>query len=531
MVLDFYLGEANQKILQAVGIARTNLAGAISLISRAIYLVPDEPSFYLLRAECYLDASDFESAIGNFRQALQLIGPFQVSGDPARLAASLGEEESRATSASAAAPGTLANQKGRWINTKLRRVLFTWGQILLDEFRFVEALECFQQCTTLGMAFESTAMRMVAAYLGLQNYDEALELLYKQSEANPADDGTTCYLRAKVFQLLEQHDFMNIDLVRAERLCAVGADAEIPELPALREHVLKVACELKNRGCRQMKLGNIERAIYLFGQAVELDPLDHVSFFHRGVLFLSLGQIDNATADLQVAVEGAEAESLLKAEAAFYLSKAYNVLGIQLLGSDRFAEAKEAFSAALDYCDFQPNIYKNRSECNIKLGQVGKALQDLEAALKLRPDEVATRDRLCQLLCGIGRRLAARGDLRGALAELDRAVAAAPADTALRVERARLRLLADDVDGARRDLDDSAATAAGRGDGGGGGGGGDAALLAAAVAPSPPPPCSLGALPPGKKVRGLLRAAARWRCPLHDNPKYLGDLGHAFMEK
>jgi hypothetical protein len=46
---------------------------ATSCFSRSVYLVPDEPSYYIHRAEAYLYLNDFESALANFRKARLLI--------------------------------------------------------------------------------------------------------------------------------------------------------------------------------------------------------------------------------------------------------------------------------------------------------------------------------------------------------------------------------------------------------------------------------------------------------------------------
>ena len=51
---------------------RYDLDAALSLLARVVYLAPRERRVYTLRAEIYLGIGDLQSALANFRRALQL---------------------------------------------------------------------------------------------------------------------------------------------------------------------------------------------------------------------------------------------------------------------------------------------------------------------------------------------------------------------------------------------------------------------------------------------------------------------------
>jgi tetratricopeptide (TPR) repeat protein len=50
-----------------------NIELGIAEISKAIFLVDDDPVFYEARGEAYLLLTDYKTAVSNFRRALQVL--------------------------------------------------------------------------------------------------------------------------------------------------------------------------------------------------------------------------------------------------------------------------------------------------------------------------------------------------------------------------------------------------------------------------------------------------------------------------
>jgi tetratricopeptide (TPR) repeat protein len=96
-----------------------------------------------------------------------------------------------------------------WLNIRLRRVCFTWGQILLDQKRYHEALKYFEISKNLGMNTDSVLARMTVCYICLDMTEDALEFLYMLTERNPTVS-EYYILRAKIYKEMDNVDFVNI---------------------------------------------------------------------------------------------------------------------------------------------------------------------------------------------------------------------------------------------------------------------------------------------------------------------------------
>ncbi len=102
---------------------------AVGDFGRAIYTNQEEPSYYWHRAEAYMELSDFDSCIANFRHFNLLLAS--------------------------------KNQKSVYVSKiRLGYVLYTWGQILLDQKRYKEALEAFSEVHECGHPYSMVGPRM-----------------------------------------------------------------------------------------------------------------------------------------------------------------------------------------------------------------------------------------------------------------------------------------------------------------------------------------------------------------------------------
>ncbi|KAI9355418.1 hypothetical protein DFJ73DRAFT_279048 [Zopfochytrium polystomum] len=346
-------------------------ATEIARLSRAIYVDPEDPALYLFRGDAYLDVCDLQSAIGNYKKALSLVSPSPkaTTGSPFSFANVTGKSVAEEI------------RPGRWIKYQLRRALFLWGQILLDQHRFKEALVSFEESRDLGMCFASVSLRIVAAYIGLGDFDEAIRLLYSLSEKYPTN-ANFHIIRAKLYQSQGCHDFVAIDLRKA-----IQADPSHPLIMELLEYVMVVATVYKNKAAEQIKKGHFDIAVFFFSQALELDPFDWCSTFKRGVLFHALGQSESAIEDFTTALEQPERDTTRDSEIRAHLSSAYNKLGVDHFRQGRFLQAAAIFSLAIENKSDEAILYRNRSDCYLKMQRVAEAKDDLQRAAVLESNQ------------------------------------------------------------------------------------------------------------------------------------------------
>ncbi|RKO85940.1 hypothetical protein BDK51DRAFT_32036, partial [Blyttiomyces helicus] len=354
------------------------------LFARAIHLVPTEPSYHYHLAEALLRAHDFESAIASLRRHASL------------------------------APAS--NYVAR---ARTAVVIYTWGQILLDQHRFAEALDAFGEAQEMGMERESVLLRMwvasALAHVGLGQHDEAIELLYILTDANPSVD--LFILRAKIYRELGNIDFVNIDLKRARVLAP-----DHPEIPELAECVMSKAVEYKNKASDQILKGQPTAAVHYLNHAIELDDLDTGIVFKRGVLLAEMRHHEGAIQDFLSVLGDSNADEKWTDQVQAQLASVYNRLGIEAYDKENVAAAREFFSKALCFRPNESTVLKNRADCLYLLGNIPETLADLTAALTLSPDDETCRWRCGIVHAGLGERAFLNADWARACEEYRKAV-------------------------------------------------------------------------------------------------------------
>lgn len=73
---------------------------------------------------------------------------------------------------------------------------------------------------------------------------------------------------------------------------------------------------------------------------------------------------------------------------------AHNNLATLLASGGRFESAEHHFSEALRVNPRDAEVYVNRTDARLNLGRKSEAAEDYRAALRLRPDLAAVRDKL-----------------------------------------------------------------------------------------------------------------------------------------
>ncbi|KAJ3332942.1 Tetratricopeptide repeat protein 16 [Blyttiomyces sp. JEL0837] len=521
------------------GCSQKDLAYATALFTRAIYLVPSEPSYYIHRAEALLKVDDFESAIANYKKGASLINnnaerrpdlshaaetlhlahtartntgsqsastprtvtsnglgpsdrltsapdsnaPMTPSKNSDVNAPSSGKQSthssnttrpqtvksasnpsskdqlSKNSSNRSTKPGTAeANVQfseadaeagppySFWLERRLRRVLFTWGQILLDQRRFKEALVMFKEAKKLDINLDSVLLRMAAAHIGLQQFDEAFELLYTLTSRNQ-NNADLFILRAKLYRSLGNPDFVNVDLQRA-----IQIDPSHPDIMSLLEFVVLAATKYKNLASEQIVTGEYELAIYFLNLALELDPHDWISLFKRGILFHQIGHNESSVSDLMAVLVEPCRDTERDQEVKIHLASVHNKIGVEYFQAQRYELAVNEFSTAITFNPIESTMFKNRADCYEALGDISNQRQDLKAALDLEPYDEDCIKRLSLLYLAIAEQHISAGEYNAALIELTRAIQVDPNQAQCRFERARTLHILARIDEARDEL-------------------------------------------------------------------------------
>jgi len=117
---------------------------------------------------------------------------------------------------------------------------------------------------------------------------------------------------------------------------------------------------LKQKGNQALKMQDFKEAVNFYGQAIELDPTNHVYYSNRSAAYIKMGKHKEALSDANKCVQLNES-----------WAKGYGRKGAALFGLKRYSGAMEAYRAALRF-DPNSSLYKNEVE-SCKRSQQGKS--------------------------------------------------------------------------------------------------------------------------------------------------------------
>ncbi|KAI8613913.1 hypothetical protein BC830DRAFT_1129837 [Chytriomyces sp. MP71] len=428
-----------------------DITAALAFLTRAIFLNPKEPSFFFNRAEAYILVNDFESAIANFRKGIEFLPPrvrkASVAGSEIWHGTSTDEDEDREVQDlfySTDKFEAIATSSA-WLNLRLRRVYYTFGQILLDQRRLHESLRFFKLARDLGMHPASVYLRMVAIYIGLNQTDAALELLYNLIDKDP-QNADLYILRAKLYSELGSSDLVSMDLRRV-----VQIRPDHPEVQQLMEYVIWMSIKYKNKAAKEILKGQFDVAIFFLNHALELDPYDWITLLKRGVVFSEMGHYDSAIGDFTSVLEREDRDPARDAEVKEYISSVYNKLGIDHYLNGNYAVAIQSFNKGLEYSATEPTIHKNLADTYFRLNDDINREMALNQALSLDLSDDESRKNLASLYFKRGTRAVVAGEYPLAINELTRAIKL-ETTAGYFFERGRTYMLMEELDGARADL-------------------------------------------------------------------------------
>ena len=184
--------------------------------------------------------------------------------------------------------------------------------------------------------------------------------------------------------------------------------------------------KLFERGQDAHARGDLELALKLYGQAIELRPEFPEAEYQRAMAFLSLGRLPEAEKGFRRAVE-------LRSDWAMPAA----ALGALLVRLTRFEEAEKHLNRALELDAKNPSALVALTDLRLRTG-AGHALL-LPLLERLRSATAASAEATAPLWAARGSLERALGDTAAAASSLDRAISIDPRNSRALMERAEMR--------------------------------------------------------------------------------------------
>ncbi|RNA42490.1 dnaJ -like protein, partial [Brachionus plicatilis] len=191
-------------------------------------------------------------------------------------------------------------------------------------------------------------------------------------------------------------------------------------------------------GKKLLAAGQIADALTQFHSAIDGDPNNYMSYYHRGKVFLAMGKSKSALSDFSRVIELIEPDlssarlqraniyfkkgqfadaisdyqSIIvsdssNSEAKSKLEKCHSILDSLELAIHHhnlrdFPAAIDIYTNILETCPWSTEVHELRSDCYLNIGDVNKAIFDINALAKLIPDNTDAYYRLSELHYSIG---------------------------------------------------------------------------------------------------------------------------------
>lgn len=132
--------------------------------------------------------------------------------------------------------------------------------------------------------------------------------------------------------------------------------------------------ELKNKGLASYRMGQLDKAVNLLSQAINLQPADPEAVYMRGMAYARMGNLHSAIQDFECMYAMPTPSRLNKRDACYNLGKAYDELNQwdeALLWYNRVTELDPNFD----------KVYANRGGVHLKVGNAKSDLSEFELAV------------------------------------------------------------------------------------------------------------------------------------------------------
>lgn len=160
---------------------------------------------------------------------------------------------------------------------------------------------------------------------------------------------------------------------------ALLTQAETPQTPAAKAiPQVPSAEELNAQDFRLTQEGLWDDAIEKYREAIAADS-------KHGLAYTNLGFALNRTGQFEQAIEVLTKASALTGEDV-HLAKIFDLRGFSRLNLKDYEEAIADFTQSLSFNSRDPRVYVHRAQARAELGDYTKALQDVDRALKLDPE-------------------------------------------------------------------------------------------------------------------------------------------------
>lgn len=157
------------------------------------------------------------------------------------------------------------------------------------------------------------------------------------------------------------------------------AQAEPAQTPATKSSPQAPSAEeLNTQGFRLTQEGLWEDAIEKYREAIAADS-------KHGLAYTNLGFALNRTGQFEQAIEVLTKASKLTGEDV-HLAKIFDLRGFSNLNLKEYEQAVADFTESLSFNSRDPKVYVHRAQARAELGDYPKALQDVDKALKLDPE-------------------------------------------------------------------------------------------------------------------------------------------------
>ncbi|KAM5146924.1 tetratricopeptide repeat protein 16 [Mantella aurantiaca] len=340
---------------------------AVISFTKAINLCPEKTELYVKRAEAFLQLCDFQSAAINLQKACS-------DPDPPREHIEL-----------------------------LATTYYLQGQSLYDQMCPMDAMESFTRAAELQPQNRHYHMRSICCLAALGRYAECLRLINKHLEEEKSNPDLYI-VRARLYDHLNKTTLTYQDTQRALLL-----DPQHQEAIKMKAKLAGKAEEAKDKAVNYAVSGKLDDALKKICYAIENNPSSARYHIFRGIVFRKMSDFSPAVDDFVWAMQLCNAESgtdiqdmNLHAEAESQLLLTYNDFAVHCYSKGFYQDGVMLLNKALKGEKNKKELYMNRGDCFLQLGDVTFALADYQQALEMDDGDWGVRTRLAKLLGDLG---------------------------------------------------------------------------------------------------------------------------------
>jgi tetratricopeptide (TPR) repeat protein len=315
------------------------------------------------------------------------------------------------------------------------------------------ALRSYSQSIRLKPDFAVALVNRGNIYLELGDPVAALDA-YNTAESFGANPAVLAYNRALAYRMAGDTDSALAEAAQATSLSPEAAwstnlegliyysagnyEAALDAFSQAQQYAPDDASSLFNQAVTLFTMGQYDQSLLLYDTLLELEPDNPVNYLHQGLAYRASGQAMQAVHAFSRAImldetyleayvqrahlyveEGQTQQALWDVEKILALDpndgRAYWITGDALLVQEQFAEAKTAYTQAIDLGEVSAEVYAGRGWAWHRLRYTEAAIRDYEQALMLGANTPTLLYRLGFALFDAGRYEDARDALLGAV--------------------------------------------------------------------------------------------------------------------